>query len=335
MNKYHQSRNAVNLGDLKQAALYFDKVLPVFLKDLGQFIKRREILIDLSEVDKNISYKIDNKIDYKSELSAKILANLILGPDSKESKLDPQLASNICEVQMLIGQFISTKSKILQNRNFNEKTIDFYFRNTEIPKNVPWASGVRDFRGHIKYWSGFYGINDPAVLLPHDYKDSLSVEGSDGEDIVVELIAANLIDVKNLEWEQIYELRRDKNARAKLRNLRLFLFETYPNASFAYIEDDLARRINEYQETCKTYGLETITSVLTETLSATNLISVLGTGFAATCFGDVITGISSAAILEVGKIALSLAKRKTAMLKLKNSHELSYCIRVLDRANNR
>lgn len=324
MSEYHKTNNVVSLGDLKQAALYFDKILPVFMKDTIFITSKTYDFLNHSTT-----------ITYRSNLDEKIIANLVLGPDTKEIKLHTTLASNIFGGMMYVLEaFVRSRCKGNPYGNLRDKITEFYLQNTEIPYADYRTKGVQNFRQYIKYWSSFFGVIEPAVLLPANAEAQCAKQNSQGEDLVVELVAAKLIDTENLEWEQIYEVRRDEDSRRKLRNLRLFLHEHYSDRSVSFIEDDLARRLEDYEEARKRHGLDTVNSVLSETLSATNLISFLGTGFAASIFGGAIAGIGSATILEIGKIALTLDRRKSIMSKLKEDHELAYCIKIQEKAKN-
>jgi len=50
-------------------------------------------------------------------------------------------------------------------------------------------------------------------------------------------------------------LRKDAASTDKLRNLKLFLQVYYQDRDRAYIEDDFARRLDEYTNTCKGHEL--------------------------------------------------------------------------------
>ena len=60
------------------------------------------------------------------------------------------------------------------------------------------------------------------------FRESYDIFGSgENEAIEVKIIDAKVVDAEDLEWDQILEFRKDKDAVKDLRNLRLFMFENY------------------------------------------------------------------------------------------------------------
>lgn len=103
------------------------------------------------------------------------------------------------------------------------------------------------------------------VLVP----DSVEVER---QNTYACLVQSNipLVDTARTLWEQILELRKDPEARAALRSLRLFLYSNYDGKPSSFVADDLARRIDDCSSTRKRMDFESITgriSVLIEAKS--------------------------------------------------------------------
>ena len=149
------------------------------------------------------------------------------------------------------------------------------------------------------------------------------------EDLTISITNINLVDTKKTEWPQIIEFRNDKQARKKLRNLRLFLTANYEGKSISFIEDDLSKRLDEYKDVCKDWGFETRVSTIMALMDSKYLRRGIGASFAAAILGEPVYGISIAAtatLLEVGKVALCLSKKLHEFNKLKRDHDLAYII---------
>ncbi|MFW6148186.1 MAG: hypothetical protein ACOC6B_07335, partial [Thermodesulfobacteriota bacterium] len=154
------------------------------------------------------------------------------------------------------------------------------------------------------------------------------------EDVTISIATLNLVDTKKTGWPQIIEFRKDKEARKKLRNLRLFLTENYEGKNISFIEDDLGKRLDEYEKTCKDWGFETTLSTLEALMDSKYLRRSIGASFAAAILGESVYAVGfpvTATILEVGKTVLCLSKKKHAFNKLKRDHELAYIIEAKER----
>ncbi len=135
-------------------------------------------------------------------------------------------------------------------------------------------------------------------------------------------------------WDQIIEFRRDNDGKKKLRNLRLFLHANYTGRDGKFIEDDLAKRLEDYREACRKWGFETTTSLLSTVLESKNLQTTVTVSAAAAIFdaplvltGAIATGLS----IEIGKLAIEIARRKHSFNNIRDSHQLAYIIEAQKR----
>jgi len=169
-------------------------------------------------------------------------------------------------------------------------------------------------------------------ILAVPVASSLFYENEEGEEVEnyvleISVIGANLIDTDKVEWEQIYEFRRDRESRKKLRNFRLFLYGEYSGKPADYIRDDLQRKMENYRAACKKHGFElvegTICSLL-DSKSALGTVTIAATG---TLIGDpFITDVAllSGAALEIGKMSLKISSKLREIQSFKDNHELAY-----------
>lgn len=178
-------------------------------------------------------------------------------------------------------------------------------------------------RQEFKKLSTALGKSYSTVLLPSE--DSAIEETPYA---VLAISGVPLVDVSKASWEQIAELRKDPDARGKLRNLRLFLHGTYHGKPKEFVTDDLGRRIDEYNSARKRLGFEAITGTISSFLDAKSLHAAMATGVAAAFAAGPLTGISSAVLVELGGMALEFSKKRFEIKQFENSHGLAYLIRV-------
>jgi hypothetical protein len=150
------------------------------------------------------------------------------------------------------------------------------------------------------------------------------------EEDTVSLVLSNLklVDAERLSWEHILEVRRDAKSMAKLRRLRLLFHENYSGKPSSYIEDDLLRRVDEYDETVKEWRLDTVEQSLEMICSSKSLAATAAAAIAAGLFGGM-TLTAAAAVssgFEVGKIGLSIWKKRRELVKFKNQNDVSYLV---------
>jgi hypothetical protein len=140
----------------------------------------------------------------------------------------------------------------------------------------------------------------------------------------ITLSRLNLIDAKSADWRQIIEVRKDVQSHRKLARLRLFLHNNYANCSFSYIEDDFSRRLEEYEQVSRKFGLKTTLSSLSMLLDAKALQTSAGAGLVAALFGGAWIGLSAAATIEIAKIAVNIAEKHHELMDWKSGHDLAY-----------
>ena len=133
-----------------------------------------------------------------------------------------------------------------------------------------------------------------------------------------------LVDTATADWRQIIELRKDKESHQRLIRLRLFMHSNYTGRPFAFIEDDLARRIHEYEAAARKHGFKTVVSSLTVLLNAKELQASLGAGLVAGLFGGPLAALGTGLAVEVGQIAVHVADRLHEMRDWRSGHELAY-----------
>jgi len=297
---YQHESNVISLGDTKQAALYFDRVIIVDpaeqmgIYGLPEFGKGAYNLISNNKITQEDLLNYNNLFqEYRQTVEL---------PGFSFSRVENS------------DNFIS---------NTRKKLIEGYINDDTLPNGNTIRNALNNFAAQL-------GINNYSVLLPSRYSDTSSTPATD-DDLTLTLSNIQLINTDKTSWQQILELRKDTDSLKKLRNLKLFMQSNYQGKGKEFIEDDFAKRSDDYNNMCKDHGLETCISAFSVILDAKHLQTAIAGGVAATLLGGPITGLGAAACLELGHISLEVAKRKYAFSKLKRDHELAYIIDAKER----
>jgi hypothetical protein len=134
-------------------------------------------------------------------------------------------------------------------------------------------------------------------------------------------------------------VRRDEKSMAKLRSLRLLFHENYSGKPSSYIEDDLLSRVDKYDETVKEWKLDTVERSLEMFCSSKSLKATAVAVIAAAFWGGIpLTELAGPAIagsvFEVGKIGLSVRKKRRELVKFKNQNPVSYLVELRDKSRS-
>lgn len=330
------------MGDLKLAALFFDKVIPI-----------SDPFIDFWNYD-----------SFEDILNFTILKNLInIQTDSKELILSFNdniknifnyskiLTEKLMEIKEkdLLGKFHQLNEKELTEQHdyidlvnimrIWSKIVDRHAKTviTEDDFNILLGLAVIEhisipYYGCINYFieslCGSIDIFNPSIVLP---PECLSFYDKVDDDMTISFTGIPIIDTKRIKWDTIIDFRNNIDSRNKLRNLRLFLFTNYEGKSRAFIEDDLSKRLDDYNHTCREYGFETKISIISSVLDSKNIQATFIASAAAAIFGEPFIGagaLLTGASIEIGKICIEILKRKHAFHKIKRDHPLAYLIDI-------
>jgi hypothetical protein len=294
----------VCFDNLKQAALLYDKVLPISFQRMAgtgtdivfefpELIPSRaiiDIVFDdpsINELDKSRYNAIGRIVDNWS-----LFTNKIRG-----------------------YEYGTTKSSLDESY---EKLKLFYLENKTQDELGP-------IRIHFMKYAKSLGIRSTDILLPSSvgYESQLQEE-----QLALTLSGIPLIDHSSASWEQIVEVRRDLQSRKQLQRFRLYLAKNYSGKSTAYIEDDISVALEDYELAKKKHGFDTLVSSLSVLLNSKNIQAAGVAGIGAAFFGGINAGLSSALAVELGKFTIEFSKKHHAMKCWEKSHELAYLIDV-------
>lgn len=183
----------------------------------------------------------------------------------------------------------------------------------------PFAKAIRDiFRDEgiraAPVGQSFFGVDDPETIQLSDAIE-ISYEG------------ARLVDVSKLSWAQISEIRRDGDARKKLRNYRLFIAEDFIGKPLSYVKDSLEKKMEEYEEACKKHGLDLLLGTIGVLIDSKSLLGALTIIAVGILVGEPMltdVGLLSGSAIEIGKMSLHFAETKRQFQSYRENHELAY-----------
>lgn len=304
---YRPSSTVLCFENFKEASLYFDRVLPL---NMGRM-----------RGDSTVG---DILVGYPEEIPSSALSHLIDGIEgntvtySHATRIMEFTANRWVEFAKEVEPYARLWSSDPRRpdddevRNQYRKLQEAYFADASI-------SGITPIReAFLRYAKGI-GFDRFCVSVP-----LATGRGGSQSDPSITLSKLNLVDSSQAEWRQIIELRKDIKSHRKLARLRLFIHKNYADCSFAYIEDDLSQRIEEYERVTQKFGLKTILSSLSLLLDAKALQASAGAGLVAGLFGGPLVGLSAAAAIEIGKVAVNIAEKRHDLKDWQSGHELAF-----------
>lgn len=293
---YDRHIAALSFGDLKTAALYFDRVLPLAFASIR------------GDARGLVLYAPD-------PIPIELAAQLIFGQNAPRhliiSWIDDYWHPFMKQLRPLMAQ-----PRNSQDPSAYDELKRLYLSNAAVGDK----HSVRDI---FRELARRLAIESYAVLLPEENSENT---GFSEAYACLALLDVPLIDPSNASWEQILEVRRSAEASRKLRRLRLFFFENYSGKPRSYVEDDLLRRLDDYERVRREFGFDTVLSAISVVLDAKNLQAAVVAGLTAALFGGPSAGFTVGATVEVGKVAIAACQRIAQIRRLRDGHELAYLI---------
>ncbi|HEV3040937.1 MAG TPA: hypothetical protein VHA33_24435 [Candidatus Angelobacter sp.] len=291
------NKTVISLWDLKDALIYFDNVIPiggivdacVQLKTPGDFWKDFCLVLG--------SYPE------------------MLPPELRTTNFEDRLTGanlSMCRFLIEIAAVRRSKQESFTNSTTNELDPDL-----ELVKQSPNALAVMQFVDD-------FNLSSVAVNASID---QITNDETEGSDVAITLASLKLINTKNTPWQQIIELRRDTEAREKLRRLRLFAYENYAGKPAAFIEDDILMRLADYEAAVKKWGFEAKTAAMTALLDSKLIAGGVAGSFLSAYLNSPLFAIASAAGavgLAIGRIAVEIGRQKFALREIMAGNPVSY-----------
>lgn len=302
---YQPSSATLCFGELKEAAIFFDRVIPfrvfsskkspdggVTLRSHTEYLGGNPTAV----LQSLISGNSESYVDYPRWFEEKYILFLALSAD-------------------VIGINGHDPFSVLDESSY-DKIQEAYLSNSRCLTGEPYRAAVANFaKKHLD--EQFSSVLLPAISPKCSYSEAY---------ITVTLQGIEFIDASQASWDQILEFRKDPTAVSKLRRLRLFIYENYSSKPTSFIEDDLAERLEDYEFARKSVGFKAITGSLSVILSAKQLQAAATAGIIGALIGGPVSALSSAVFIEIGGIAIEIAKQMQAIRELDQGHDLGFLL---------
>lgn len=337
---YKRINTAVCLGDLKQAAIYFEKVIPINSMELMSYSDRPitenySVHDYMSSRDNLLQDSLNENMDMVIELmlggdvesvsvtnKKRIIDDLVLTTKMLQHKIVNKLPQLFYNPAYVMGERHEIQQRLIARDIVDNNVSVFDYTPEEI---------INKFCDTIK-------VKDFSLTLPSGIGSAKDNEKTN--DIQISLININLIDTTKTTWEQILELRKDPKLSSSLRNLKLMMNDNYSGKSLDYIYDDMQRRIEEYELACKSMGLKTISSHIShiKNFATEHGVSLsLITGILSSQGFDLSNGLSlgaiGAAAVSLLQYGIEIKSNNNELSKLKNENPIAYIIEANKKLN--
>ncbi len=292
-------QSAVCFRDIKNAAIYFDRVIPLAIAGYA-----REVCLYHS-------------LETPENVPERALLNLLFGtekpPGSATYKTDSKRLLDLTNNYFWLLQDLQGGQGL--NLLKVPAMVEAAYRSDVNYR----GRGIRRVLLELFEQQGSAG---PALSL-----SAQEVASSTGiEDPTIAMTGMGIIDSSVASWDQLLDLRRDRDAMLKLRRFRAFLTRTYSGKSRAFVEDELSAALQDYEVASKKHGFELVTGTLSVALDASSLQAAAAVGLVAVLMGGPLAALPAAAAVELGKMAIHFAKQRRRMDDWHLTHPLAYVI---------
>lgn len=321
----------IALGPPKEAALYFERVLPF---DLGHS------LLLQNKPEESALYIPFNG----GEFDRGVVESLIGHHSSYNIYLEMTNVALAIQFYRLM-QDANNQKLFLEDKNTPEKLepissavgIDLQ----AVAESI--ISGDHDTEDFAKG----LGLKMTAISNSADFQDSslwdvdgrLAETRNSGGDLAkysATLSGLKLVDPSKATWEQIVEFRKDAKSFSALRDLRILFQTDYSGRDINFISDDLAGRIERFEEARKLWGFETIQrslSVLFDEKSA--IAASFGSIATHAIGGSLLAAVSAGGGIALGGAVLGLGKVYVEQRKQRIQSPVRYLVDLKDRLSNK
>jgi hypothetical protein len=286
------SRTAIVVENFKEAALYFDHLIPV---GYG------------SEFSRLMSRLHGKELKQVEVLAYDVMFDLFLPPALRRNRRFVKYLSDLNMSNLEATRLHYVGDPSAEESAAAKRKLTEHFVRTALP------SFLDEF-----------DLNSVAVVCPSSL---VTEEATDKADLALTLSSLQLVDADRADWNQLTEFRRDAVARDKLRRLRLFAFDRYDDKPREYIEDDVLKKIADYNAEVRKWGFETKSGALSMLLNSQLVTGALTGSFISALLGAPMTALATAAggvALETATIALYLSRRRFALRELMRENPVSY-----------
>ncbi len=119
-----------------------------------------------------------------------------------------------------------------------------------------------------------------------------------------------IVDEKQLTWEQVIEFRKDKDNQMKYKRFLHWLDKDMIGRSQDFIEDEITIKLDDYESALKKYEIKTVLGTIEESFDGKYILGVSGTSSSIALTGHPVLGVLIGTGLVIGKIGIKLIQTK-------------------------
>ena len=157
---------------------------------------------------------------------------------------------------------------------------------------------------------GFCGEHGVPLVPIYDFvrqRDKMYKEG-DREVIIATLSDLEIVDEKQLSWEQAIEFRADKESRKRYRRFLHWLDKEMIGQSQDYIENEIVIKLDDYQSALAKHGIRTIAGTIEQSLDGKMFLKAFAAEKALNLAGYPNLGVVVGTGMVVGKTVIKLTQ---------------------------
>lgn len=184
-------------------------------------------------------------------------------------------------------------------------------KTTYLPELKPVVGEI--FRNLAVLFADRYKITAATLYDNSELQSSSYQEGE--KDVIISTIEnLQIVDEEKLAWEQVLELRNDEQSKAKYKRFIHWLDKEMVGKSQSFIEDEIAIKLEDYEQTLKKHGIKTMLGTVKEIINSKSFLAGAGLGSFGFSLGNPLAAFAGGSII-VSNIAINLAEKKLAFEK--------------------
>jgi len=132
----------------------------------------------------------------------------------------------------------------------------------------------------------------------------------DREVVIITLSDLDIVDEKQLTWDQVIEFRSDRENQKKYKRLLHWLDRGMTGRTPRFIKDEILIKLDDYESALRKYGIRTIAGIVEETVDGKLITGVTAATGTINLAGHPTLGFLVGAGILIGKVVMKLIQVK-------------------------